>query len=74
VTGEVDEARAHLDRLLAGEPRYLDLVRRLPGIPEMLGLEPVLPRLDGWARSAPVSRPGAGRAGSRGPHSGPGRR
>lgn len=74
VTGEVDEARAHLDRLLAGEPRYLDLVRRLPGIPEMLGLEPVLPRLDGWARSAPVSRPGADREGSRGPHSGPGRR
>ena len=73
-SGEVDEARALLERVLAEEPRYLDLVRRLPGIPELLGLEPVLPRLEGWSRTAPVSRRGAGRAGSRGPRSGPGRR
>jgi uncharacterized Ntn-hydrolase superfamily protein len=73
-SGEVDEARVHVDPVLAAEPRYLDLVRRLPGVPEMLGLEPVLPRLEGWSRTAPVSRSGADRAGSRGPHSGPGRR
>jgi uncharacterized Ntn-hydrolase superfamily protein len=66
-TGEVEEARAHLNRLLAREPRYLELVRRMPNLPAMLGIEPVLP-------VAAVSRPGAGRAGSRGPRSGPARR
>ena len=65
-TGEVEEAREHLNRLLAREPRYLELVRRLPNLPAMLGIDPVLP--------VPVSRPGAGRAGSRGPRSGPARR
>ncbi len=73
-SGEVEEARALFDRALAKEPRYLDLVRRLPEVAEMLGLEPVLPRLEGWSGAAPVSRRGAGRAGSRGPRSGPGRR
>jgi uncharacterized Ntn-hydrolase superfamily protein len=66
-TGEVEEARAHLNRLLAREPRYLELVRRLPNLPAMLGIDPVLP-------VPVVSRPGAGRAGSRGPRSGPARR
>ena len=66
-TGEVEEARAHLNRLLAREPRYLELVRRLPNLPAMLGIDPVLP-------VPAVSRPGAGRAGSRGPRSGPARR
>ncbi|HEY3766432.1 MAG TPA: DUF1028 domain-containing protein [Gaiellales bacterium] len=69
VTGEVDEARAHFERMIALESRYLDLVRRLPDVPQMLGLEPVLP-LPG---AAAVSSPGAGRAGSRGPRSGPAR-
>jgi hypothetical protein len=41
----VDEARAHLDRLLAVEPRYLDMVRRLPGMAAMLGLEPATPEM-----------------------------
>ncbi len=69
-SGEVDAARAELDRLVAEEPRYLDLVRRLPRVPQMLGLEPVLP-----LPSAPAVSPrGAGRAGSRAPRSGPGRR
>ena len=49
------------------EPRYLELVRRLPDIPALLWIEPVLP-------GPVVSRPGAGRAGSRGPRSGPARR
>ena len=71
LAGDLDEARRYLDRLLACDPRYLDLVRRLPGIPDALGLEPVLPRLEGWG--APFSRPGADRAGSRGRRSGPGR-
>jgi uncharacterized Ntn-hydrolase superfamily protein len=43
--GDVDEARAHLDRLLAVEPRYLDMVRRLPGMAAMLGLEPATPEM-----------------------------
>jgi uncharacterized Ntn-hydrolase superfamily protein len=38
--GDVKEARAHLDRLVADEPRYLDMVRRLPGAAAALGLEP----------------------------------
>jgi uncharacterized Ntn-hydrolase superfamily protein len=66
-TGEVDEARAHLDRLLAEEPRYIELVRRLPDIPALLSIEPMPP-------GPVVSRPGAGRAKSRGPRSGPARR
>jgi uncharacterized Ntn-hydrolase superfamily protein len=70
-SGEVELARAYLDRALAEQPRYLELARRMPGIAEMLGLEPVLPRLEGWGR---VSPRGAGRAGSRAPRSGPGRR
>lgn len=71
MAGELDEAKRYLDRLLACDPRYLELVRRLPEIPDALGLEPVLPRLEGWG--TPVSRPGAGRAGSRGRRSGPAR-
>jgi uncharacterized Ntn-hydrolase superfamily protein len=71
--GDADAARAHLDRAVAGQPRWLDFVRRFPAMADLLGLEPVLPRLDGYGR-APVSRPGAGRAGSPGPRSGPGRR
>jgi uncharacterized Ntn-hydrolase superfamily protein len=71
--GDAHAARTILNRALAEDPRYLELARRLPGVADLLGLEPVLPRLEGW-RSAPVSRPGAGRAGSRGPRSGPGRR
>ncbi len=70
-SGEVELARTYLDRALAEQPRFLDLARRMPGIAEMLGLEPVLPRLEGWGR---VSPRGAGRAGSRAPRSGPGRR
>ena len=70
--GDLDEARRYLDRLLACDPRYLELVRRLPVLPDVLGLDPVLPRMP--MPGAPVSRPGADRAGSRGPHSGPGRR
>ena len=70
LTGEVEAARAHLDGLLAQEPRYLELVRRLPDIPAMLGIEPMLPVVD----RGPVSPPGAGRAGSRGRRSGPARR
>jgi uncharacterized Ntn-hydrolase superfamily protein len=69
-SGEVDAARAHLDRLVAQEPRYLDLVRRLPGVPQLLGLEPVLP----LPSAAALSLRDAGRAGSRAPRSGPGRR
>jgi uncharacterized Ntn-hydrolase superfamily protein len=69
-SGEVDAARAHLDRLVAQEPRYLDLVRRLPGVPQLLGLEPVLP----LPSAAALSPRDAGRAGSRAPRSGPGRR
>jgi uncharacterized Ntn-hydrolase superfamily protein len=69
-TGEVEEARAHLNRLIAREPRYLELVRRLPQIPAMLGIDPVLP----IPTEPVVSRTGAGRAGSRGPRSGPARR
>jgi uncharacterized Ntn-hydrolase superfamily protein len=65
-TGEVEEARGHLDRLLAEEPRYIELVRRLPDIPAMLGIEPMRP-------VPKVSRPGAGRAGSHGRRSGPAR-
>lgn len=72
-SGDAEAARAILDRVVADQPRYLDLARRLPGVADLLGLEPVLPRLEGWGR-APVSRPGAGRAGSRGPRSGPARR
>lgn len=37
------EARVYLDRLLAIDPRYVELVRRLPGMAEMLGLEPAGP-------------------------------
>lgn len=70
---DAEAARTVLDRAVAEDPRYLDLARRLPGVADLLGLEPVLPRLEGWGR-APVSRPGVGRAGSRGPRSGPGRR
>jgi uncharacterized Ntn-hydrolase superfamily protein len=70
--GDPDEAKRRLDQLLALNSRYLDLVRRLPRLPEALGLDPVLPRTDAWA--ARFSRPGADRAGSRGPRSGPGRR
>jgi hypothetical protein len=43
--GDVEEARAHLDRLLAVEPRYLDMVRRLPGMADMLGLESAAPEM-----------------------------
>jgi uncharacterized Ntn-hydrolase superfamily protein len=70
--GDADAARATLDRAVVEEPRYLDLARRLPGVADLLGLEPVLPPLEGWS-SAPVSRPGAGRAGSRARRSGPAR-
>lgn len=66
--GDLDEARRHLDRLLACDGRYLDLVRRLPGLPDALGLEPVLPRMP--VPAAAVSQTGAGRAGSRGRRSG----
>jgi uncharacterized Ntn-hydrolase superfamily protein len=48
--GDLETARAYLDRLLAIDARYLELVRRLPFLPEALGLEPVLPRLAGWGR------------------------
>jgi uncharacterized Ntn-hydrolase superfamily protein len=71
--GDHETARRYLDRLLACDPRYVELVRRLPGLPEALGLEPVLPRIEGWG-TAPVSRPGADRGRSREPRSGPGRR
>jgi len=70
--GDLDTARSYLDRLLACDARYLELVRRLPFLADALGLEPVLPRFTGWAR--PPTPRGAGRAGSRGPRSGPGRR
>lgn len=70
--GDVDAARRYLERLLACHPRYLELVRRLPVLPDVLGLEPVLPRLP--TPGASVSRPGADPAGSREPRSGPGRR
>jgi hypothetical protein len=70
---DVGAARALLDRAVAEDPRYVELVRRLPGVADLLGLDPVHPRYEGW-RDVPVSRPGAGRAGSRGPRSGPGRR
>ena len=43
--GDVEEARAHLDRLLEVEPRYLDMVRRLPGMADMLGLDPGSPEM-----------------------------
>jgi uncharacterized Ntn-hydrolase superfamily protein len=69
--GDLDEARRYLDRLLACDERYLELVRRLPGFPDALGLDPVLPRIEGWG--PPVSRPGADPAGSRGRRSGPAR-
>jgi uncharacterized Ntn-hydrolase superfamily protein len=72
-SGDADAARTYLERAVAEDPRYLDLARRLPGVADLLGLEPVLPRLEGWGR-APASPPGAGRAGSRAPRSGPGRR
>jgi len=65
-----DEVRERADRLIAREPRYLELVRRLPQIPAMLGIDPVLP----IPAEPVVSRTGAGRAGSRGPRSGPARR
>jgi uncharacterized Ntn-hydrolase superfamily protein len=71
--GDADAARALLERAVAEDPRYVELARRLPGVADLLGLEPVLPPLEGWGR-APVSRPGADRAGSRGLRSGPGRR
>jgi hypothetical protein len=71
--GDAEAARAHLDRAVAEQPRWLDFVRRFPALADLLELEPVLPRLEGWGR-APATRPGAGRAGSRGPRSGPGRR
>jgi uncharacterized Ntn-hydrolase superfamily protein len=70
--GDAEAARAILDRAVAEDARYLELARRLPGVADLLGLEPVRPPLEGWSRTA--SRPGAGRAGSRGPHSGPARR
>jgi uncharacterized Ntn-hydrolase superfamily protein len=69
---DVDEARRYLERLLACDVRYLDLVRRLPGLPDALGIDPVLPRMP--MPEAPVSRPGGDPAGSRGRRSGPGRR
>jgi uncharacterized Ntn-hydrolase superfamily protein len=59
--GDVAAGRALLDRALAEDARYVELARRLPGVTDLLGLEP-------------VNRPGAGRAGSRGPRSGPARR
>ena len=71
--GDAESARAHLDRAVAEQPRWLDFVRRFPALADLLELEPVLPRLEGWGR-APATRPGAGHAGSRGPRSGPGRR
>jgi hypothetical protein len=71
--GDAEAARAHLDRAVAEQPRWLDFVRRFPALADLLQLEPVLPRLEDWGR-APAIRPGAGRAGSRGPRSGPGRR
>ncbi len=71
--GDADAARAHYDRATAEQPRWGDLVRRIPAMADLLGLEPVLPRFEGWGR-APVSRRGADRAGSRGPRSGPDRR
>jgi uncharacterized Ntn-hydrolase superfamily protein len=70
--GDAEAARAILDRAVAVDARYLELARRLPGVADLLGLEPVSPPLEGWSRT--VSRPGAGRAGSRGPRSGPARR
>jgi hypothetical protein len=70
--GDAEAARAILDRAVAVDARYLELARRLPGVAELLGLEPVHPPLEGWSRT--VSRPGADRAGSRGPRSGPARR
>jgi uncharacterized Ntn-hydrolase superfamily protein len=72
IRGDAEAARAILDRAVAVDARYLELARRLPGVAELLGLEPVHPPLEGWSRT--VSRPGADRAGSRGPHSGPARR
>ena len=72
-SGDAAAARTYLDLAEAEDPRYLDLARRLPGVADLLGLEPVLPRLEGWGR-APAIRSGADRAGSRGPRSGPGRR
>jgi uncharacterized Ntn-hydrolase superfamily protein len=69
--GDLDEARRYLEQLLACDSRYLELVRRLPGLPDALGLDPVLPRMP--MPAAPVSRPGADRAGSRGRRSGPAR-
>jgi uncharacterized Ntn-hydrolase superfamily protein len=70
--GDVGSARQEFDRLIASEPRYLELFRRLPPIPGLLGLEPVSPPFQDVDETA--TRPGAGRAGSRGPRSGPGRR
>jgi hypothetical protein len=69
---DAEAGRAILEGVVAEDPRYLALARRLPGVADLLGLEPVLPRLEGW-RGAPVSRRGADRAGSRGPRSGPAR-
>jgi hypothetical protein len=71
--GDAGAARAILDRAVAEDPRYLELARRLPGVAELVGLEPVRPAFDGGGRAS-VSRRDAGRAGSRGPRSGPGRR
>ncbi len=59
--GDAAAGRTLLDRALAEDARYVELARRLPGVADLLGLEP-------------VSRRGAGRAGSRGPRSGPARR
>jgi uncharacterized Ntn-hydrolase superfamily protein len=70
---DADAAREILRRAVAEDPRYVELARRLPGVADLLGLEPVLPRLEGWS-SAPLSRRDAGRAGSRGTRSGPARR
>jgi uncharacterized Ntn-hydrolase superfamily protein len=41
--GDPAEARAYFDNLLAIDPRYAELVRRLPGMAVMLGLEPLEP-------------------------------
>jgi uncharacterized Ntn-hydrolase superfamily protein len=43
--GDVEEARGHLDRLLETEPRYMDMIRRLPGMADMLGLDSAAPEM-----------------------------
>jgi len=41
--GDVDAARPYFERLLAIDQRYVELVCRLPGLAELLGLEPAGP-------------------------------